>query len=60
MIDYMLFRVPFAFLDYEKSGALVILENLAMLLFWVFTGAQCSRLLMRPRKMTDDTNGIKC
>ena len=60
MTDYLLFRVPFAFLDYEKAGVLVILENIVMLLFWVFTGAQCSRLLIRPRKMTDDTNGIKC
>lgn len=47
MIDYMLFRVPFAFLDYEKAGALVLLENLVMLLFWAFTGAQFSLLCMR-------------
>ncbi len=47
MIDYMLFRVPFAFLDYEKAGALVLLENLMMLLFWAFIGAQCSKLCMR-------------
>ncbi len=50
MTDYLFFRVPFAFLDYEKSGALVILENLLMLLFWAFIGAQCSLLLLRPRK----------
>ena len=47
IIDYMLFRVPFAFLDYEKAGALVLLENLMMLLFWAFIGAQCSLLCMR-------------
>ena len=47
MIDYLLFRVPFAFLDYEKAGALVLLENLMMLLFWAFIGAQCSLLCMR-------------
>ena len=45
MIDYMLFRVPFAFLDYEKAGALVILENLLMLLFWAFAGAMCGKSL---------------
>ena len=45
MIDYMLFRVPFAFLDYEKAGALVILENLLMLLFWAFAGALCGKSL---------------
>ena len=45
MINYMLFRVPFAFLDYEKAGALVILENLLMLLFWAFAGALCGKSL---------------
>ena len=33
MTDYLFFRVPFAFLDYEKAGWLVLLENLAMLSF---------------------------
>ena len=36
--DYMFFRSAFAFLDYEKSGALVLLENLLMLVFWAFIG----------------------
>ena len=36
MLNYMLFKVPFAFLDYEKAWWLVILENLAMLLAWGF------------------------
>ena len=34
MPDYLFFRVPFAFLDYEKAGWLVFLENLLMLSFW--------------------------
>ena len=38
--DYLFFRVPFAFLDYEKAGALVFLENLLMLSFWGFIGTQ--------------------
>ena len=59
MTDYLFFRVPFAFLDYEKSGALVILENLLMLLFWAFIGAQCSRLLTRPSRMNNDTGATK-
>ena len=42
--DYLFFRVPFAFLDYEKAGILVFLENIMMLLFWVYTGAQCAVL----------------
>ena len=45
MTDYLFFRVPFAFLDYEKAGALVILENLLMLLFWAFAGALCGKSL---------------
>jgi len=38
--DYMFFRAAFAFLDYEKSGGLVFLENLLMLVFWAFVGDQ--------------------
>ncbi len=37
---YLFFRVPFAFLDYEKAGWLVLLENLVMLSFWAFVGTQ--------------------
>ena len=40
MPDYLFFRVLFAFLDYEKPAALVFLENILMLLFWAFAGAQ--------------------
>ena len=40
--DYMFFRVPFAFLDYDKAGWLVLLENLLMLCFWAFVGAQAA------------------
>lgn len=46
MIDYMLFRVPFAFLDYDKAGVLVILENVLMLLLWTFIGTWCSKLCL--------------
>ena len=44
MTDYLFFRVPFAFLDYEKAGGLVILENILMLLFWAFIGTQAAIL----------------
>ncbi len=40
MPDYLFFRVPFAFLDYEKAGWVVVLENLLMLSFWALTGTQ--------------------
>ena len=48
MTNYLFFRVPFAFLDYEKTGWLVFLENLLMLSFWVFIGTQTA-LICRNR-----------
>jgi len=45
MPNYMFFRVPFAFLDYDKAGLLVLIENVAMLLFWAFMGWQAALLL---------------
>ena len=47
MPNYLFFRVPFAFLDYEKAGALVLLENVVMLLFWAFVGCQAALLCRR-------------
>ena len=44
MPNYLLFRVPFAFLDYEKAGWLVFLENLLMQSFWAFAGTQAGRI----------------
>lgn len=44
MQDYLFFRVPFAFLDYEKAGWIVFLENNLMLLFWTFCGAQLTAI----------------
>jgi len=59
MPDYLFFRVPFAFLDYEKSGWLVFLENLLMLSFWVFTGTQAALLSRNaPQKAESKKNGI--
>lgn len=45
MLSYMLFKNPFAFLDYEKAWWLVILENLAMLLAWGFAAYLLSLFL---------------
>ena len=42
MPDYLFFRVAFAFLDYDKAPLMVFLENILMLLFWTFAGAQAS------------------
>ncbi len=47
MPNYLFFRVPFAFLDYEKAFWLVFLENAAMLSTWVFAGAQLGSLCLK-------------
>ena len=44
MTDYLFFRVPFAFLDYDKAGFLVFLENVLMLSFWALIGTQLSQI----------------
>lgn len=43
IMDYLFFRVGFAFLDYEKSGLAVFFENICMLIFWGFIGAKWAR-----------------
>ena len=45
ILNYMLFKNPFAFLDYEKAWWLVLLENLAMLLAWGFAAYLISLFL---------------
>lgn len=45
ILDYMFFKLPFAFLDYSKAWWLVLLENLAMLLAWGFAGYLLSLFL---------------
>ena len=50
IVNYIFFKTHFAFLDYEKSKSLIILENLAMLIFWVFAGSQLSELLHKSKE----------
>jgi len=50
MLNYLFFRVPFAFLDYEKAFWLVFLENTLMLSTWVFLGAELAVLCMKRKK----------
>ena len=50
MPDYLLFRVPFAFLDYEKPAVMVLLENILMLVFWAYLGAQSAGLCRKSQK----------
>ena len=40
--DYMFFRTPFAFLDYEKAALLVFAENLAILTGFALLGGCCA------------------
>lgn len=50
MPNYLFFRVPFAFLDYEKAFWLVFLENAMMLSTWVFLGAELAVFCMKRKK----------
>ena len=56
MINYLFFRVPFAFLDYEKAGWLVFLENLLMLSFWAFAGTQAALLCRNAARKSEKKN----
>ena len=61
---YLFFRVPFAFLDYEKAGGLVFLENLLMMSFWGLVGTQAALICRNIAKKSEKTdwleaNGIK-
>ena len=47
--DYIFFRTPFAFFDYEKAAALVFLENLAILTAFAFLGAEIASLIKAGR-----------
>lgn len=39
--DYIFFRTPFAFFDYNKTAVLIFAENLAILIAFAFLGAVC-------------------
>lgn len=58
MTDYLFLRVPFAFLDYDKAAGLVLGENLLMLLFWAFVGAQGAVMLQGMGKQEEKRNGL--
>ena len=56
MTDYLFFRVPFAFLDYDKAGILVLLENVLMLVFWAFIGSEVAILCRSFKIKTEEKN----
>ncbi len=52
--DYIFFRVPFAFFDYDKNGVVVFLENMAELFCFAFIGANIAHMIQsRNRKETE-------
>lgn len=52
--DYLFFRAHFAFLDYEKAGVLVFLENTLMLVFWAFIGTQLAAICKNARRKKEE------
>jgi flavodoxin len=57
--DYIFFRTPFAFFDYEKAAALVFLENLAILTAFAFLGASIASLIKAARTENGANPGIR-
>lgn len=56
IFDYLFFRVPFAFLDYEKAGVLVFIENILILVFWAYIGEKAALMSAVQNKSSDKTN----
>ncbi len=54
IVDYMFFRTAFAFFDFEKAAALVILENVSILVAFAFLGASCVSLITAWKSKRDD------
>ena len=55
--DYIFFRTPFAFLDFQKPGILVFLEYLLMLLSFAFLGSTLARLFSLLRDKSGERKG---
>lgn len=47
IVSYMILKVEFAFLDYEKSGIMILAEYLSMMGLWVFLSYYVSKALGR-------------
>ena len=56
--DYLFFRIPFALLDYEKAGILVFLENILIMVFWVYLGDKCAVITGSFNKNGDKKNNL--
>ncbi len=51
--DYIFFRTPFAFFDYDKTFILVFAENLAILIAFTFLGGCCASFIKAFRSGSD-------
>ena len=47
IVNYIMFKTHFAFLDYQTAKWLIILQNLAMLLFFVLMGYVLSEVTQK-------------
>ncbi|MBQ6112589.1 MAG: DUF4405 domain-containing protein [Synergistaceae bacterium] len=45
IFSYITLRNQFAFVDYDKNFALVLLDNISMFVFWTLVGYQVTRIL---------------
>lgn len=57
--DYIFFRSPFAFFDYEKAAVLVFLENLAILTAFAFLGAAAASFIKACRDRSESGKSKK-
>lgn len=53
LYNYLFFKVPFAFFDYEKPSLLVFAENSATLLFFAFIGMNTAELCGKSKNSSD-------
>lgn len=49
MHNYILFKEAFAFFDYDKPAILVFIENIMILISWVFIASQVMELIQKKR-----------
>ena len=58
IVDYIFFRTHFSFLDYQAAKWLVILQNLAMLLFFVLAGNVLSEIAQKGKNKKYSSNPL--
>lgn len=58
LYNYLLFKVPFAFLDYEKSPIIVFAENIFILLFFAFIGMQAAEFCKQLKRKRNSKKSL--